>query len=340
MTEDFGTGVRVRNVNQALEFGLDLMFTMGEPTSSRGLQVLRAPGPVATVYDRPQERVLFNPVRDANPFFHLIDALWMLSGSNNAALPAYFLPRIKQFSDNGTTFHGAYGYRLRHAFKIDQIERACGLLAGKPDSRQAVLSIWHPVLDLGTNTLDMPCNDMVMVDIVDSKLNMTVCNRSNDMVWGAYGANAVQFSILQEYMAARIGVGVGRYVQQSNNFHVYTDNPYWLKVKEDPSAADCDDRYETGDVAYVPLASSSTEAWTLYEDCVALDHAAVAGGSLLAGYNSVFFTDTVEPMIAAYELYKVKRFDDALDTLEAVAAPDWQIAATEWVQRRTAKVAA
>ena len=33
------------------------------------------------------------------------------------------------------------------------------------------------------------------------KLCMTVCNRSNDMLWGAYGANVVHMSMLQEFVA-------------------------------------------------------------------------------------------------------------------------------------------
>jgi hypothetical protein len=53
---------------------------------------------------------------------------------------------------------------------------------------------------------------------------MTVCCRSNDMLWGAYGANVVHFSILQEVIAIELGVGIGVYRQVSNNFHLYTDN--------------------------------------------------------------------------------------------------------------------
>jgi hypothetical protein len=40
---------------------------------------------------------------------------------------------------------------------------------------------------------------------------MTVTNRSNDLCWGMLGANYVHFTILQEYLAARLGV-VGRQI--------------------------------------------------------------------------------------------------------------------------------
>ena len=50
---------------------------------------------------------------------------------------------------------------------------------------------------------------------------MSIVNRSNDMIWGAYGANAVHMSMLLEYMAAMTGFQVGIYYQISNNLHAY-----------------------------------------------------------------------------------------------------------------------
>lgn len=341
MENQFGFGVRARNVNEALAIGMNLMRYEGKPASSRGMEVLRAPGPVTTVYERPQERVLFNPVRDANPFFHLIDALWLLSGSNRVELPAHFLKNITRFSDNGLKFHGAYGYRLRHSFGFDQIEMACAMLKEKPDSRQAVMSIWSPTLDLATKTLDMPCNDMLMLDIVDDALNITVCNRSNDVIWGAYGANAVQFSVLQEYMAACIGVKVGHYTQQSNNYHVYTDNAFWLKYQEDGDTHRYVDYYEEGKVLPLSLAEDALDARALFHDCEALARNAEDGRKLLVHqYGSSFFKRVVVPMVAAYETYKTKDFDATIRQLEEVEALDWRVACTEWVQRRAVKVAA
>ena len=48
-----------------------------------------------------------------------------------------------------------------------------------------------------------------ILKIKNGRLQMTVHCRSNDIIWGTYGANAVHFSILQEYVAARIGVDLG-----------------------------------------------------------------------------------------------------------------------------------
>ena len=68
------------NPNTALQDGLWLLKTSGILNDSRNGRVVQAPGPVASVYRNPLERVVFSPLRDANPFFHLYEALWMLAG--------------------------------------------------------------------------------------------------------------------------------------------------------------------------------------------------------------------------------------------------------------------
>lgn len=333
-----GGVIQVPNVNYALESGVEAMRMYGEPAESRGLKTLRIPGPILTIYDNPCERVLFNHVRDANPFFHLMESMWVLSGSDRVAMPKYFLDGITRYSDDGARFHGAYGFRLRIAFDFDQIETAVELLSEKPDTRQCVLSIWHPSMDLGQDTKDMPCNDMIMFDITDGKLNMTVCNRSNDMIWGAYGANAVQFSILQEYVAIRVGVPVGIYTQMSNNFHVYEDNPYWLAVQEDRVEVPIDPYPGAG--AY-PLARNSADALDLWDDCVLMEERLHNGGRAPDFmFESSFGRSVLAPAWWAYDKYKRKDYDTALEHLGYVKAPDWRKAMTEWVQRRAQKVTA
>lgn len=339
MKKQFGHTLRVRNVNEALPLGLQLMVVAGEPTSSRGLEVFRVPGPVTTIYERPEERVLFDQHRDANPFFHLMDALWMLSGSNRVEMPRRYLDRIQQFSDDGETFHGAYGYRLRHSFGIDQIMRAVDMLITKPDSRQIVLSIWDPQLDLGKTTKDMPCNDLIMLDVVNGRLNMTVCNRSNDVIWGAYGANAVQFSILQEVMATMAGLERGFYVQQSNNYHVYSDNAFWLKFLEGQhDSGHVSDPYSVGAVHAVPMAKDADDARKLMRDCEALDACLrTQPYPDSVAFQSTFFLHVVIPAMAAYDHYKSGQFETALYWTSAVRAQDWSTAMQQWITRRAQK---
>src|SRR4051812_26055273 len=82
---------------------------------SRNGPVLMIEEPVIITYEKPNERVLFDANRDANPFFHLFESIWMLSGSNELAPVQYFANNISNYSDDGKTLNGAYGYRWRGA---------------------------------------------------------------------------------------------------------------------------------------------------------------------------------------------------------------------------------
>jgi thymidylate synthase len=342
----YGAMLHVNNVNEALPLGINLVQECGESVVSRGIETLEVPGPVSTMYLEPTRRVLFDEERDANPFFHLMDAMWMFSGSDCAALPAAFLPTLKQFSDdNGETFHGAYGHRLRHP--IDQLKGVVEMLRERPDTRQAVLSIWNPSRDFRAVTKDMPCNDMIMFGIRNGALDMTVCNRSNDVIWGAYGANAVQFSFIQEWVALSVGVRVGRYTQQSNSYHVYPTNPFWLAVEQGyRPTGHVYNPYMEAEYQPKPLLMDATESEYFLNDCSTLNFSAVVkeGQYLLEPtrglYQSIYFQGVIAPVLRAYGAYKRKDYTGSLELLEDVAADDWKLAMKLWIVRRMERAAA
>lgn len=335
-----GRTIHVMNVNYALPRVLQLLSEHGVRVSSRGMSTIELPGPTTTVYMNPMQRVLFNAKRDANPFFHLAESLWIIAGSEHAALPAMFLPSIRNYSDDGERFHGAYGFRLRYGFDFDQLKAAINLLLDKRDTRQCVLSIWDPRRDMNAQTKDVPCNDMVMFKIRDGKLNMTVCNRSNDAILGAFGANAVQFSMLQEYVACAVGVDVGYYFQQSDSLHVYEDSPHWQAYLADPHCfADEQDLYDT--VHPLPLAPKTIEAADfIRRDAHRLAHEAIDADTpfslLKAPYASRYFRMTVLPMVEAFGFHLDRNYRAAREAARAVEAQDWRYAALAWLDRREA----
>src|SRR5687767_6917565 len=128
--------IRARNVNDAFLKGITLLDRVGYPRESRYGNVTLSDQPVTTVYAKPIERVLFNGIRDANPFFHLYEALWMLDGRSDVEGPARYASRMREFSDDGITFHGAYGYRWRSAFDEDQLVTCINLLRENKNDRR------------------------------------------------------------------------------------------------------------------------------------------------------------------------------------------------------------
>jgi len=332
-----------RNVNDALLIGLQALQSEGVERDSRNGPVRVFAGPVTTLYKHPEERVVFYPERDANPYFHFMESLWMISGRRDVDWISRFSSNIANYSDDGVTFHGAYGYRWRNHFVaekdllnsendnvLDQLATIANLLNINPDDRRIVLQMWDAEVDLGFEGKDFPCNLMATFRINPyGKLDMTVFNRSNDMIWGAYGANAVHFSMLQEVMAAWVGVPMGSYWQVSTNFHAYH-----FTLEKHAGLMDISpgfDPYELGEVSPLPVVNGPIEQW--FQD---LQMFMDVGPAI--GLQDKFFKKTAVPMLQSWDAWKDREDPEhhgkALNFANQILAPDWRKACVEWLERR------
>jgi len=329
--------VEARNINDAFILGLAKLRMCGTLEDSRNGPVLVLPAPLATVYHHSRERVLFEVARDGNPFFHLFESLWMLAGSQDLEFLLRFNKKMADYSDDGKTVRGsAYGYRWRHHFNdLDQLRWVTELLKKDPTTRRAVLAMWDAREDLGIDSKDIPCNTHVYFRIRRDQfrgtvLDMTVCCRSNDMIYGGYGSNVVHFSILQEFIACSLGIEAGKYTQISNNAHVYTQNPVWQRCSS-LRVIPQDDSYRSGSVKPFPLFVHPTYAGIFLEDCKDL----VTKG--VFSPLTEFFADVVLPLYKSHAAYKQKDFDEALHQLAYCKASDWKLAASLWYAMRGVK---
>lgn len=336
--------ISVRNVHKALPEGLRLLERLGVQSDSRNGAVIKVRSPVTTEYARPTERVMFWPERDANPFFHLFEALWMIAGRNDVAFVRHYVKRMALFSDDGETLHGAYGFRWRRHWDIegggdpympDQLDTIIALLTKNADDRRVVLGMWDPAADLAYQGKDAPCNTQAYFSRCNPEgaLDMMVSCRSNDVVWGAYGANAVHFSMLQEWLAACIGCPVGRYWQVSFNFHGYPDTVAPVAVLADrvddrPGHRPCP--YERGLVEPFPIMTVDRRTWEQ-------DLGVFLEQGPIVGFREPFFRQVVTPLYYAYEAFRKKDYDAALDNVAQCAATDWRMAARDWLERRRQK---
>lgn len=318
--------LKVRNVNHALVEGLWWLKAAGVPELSRNGPVLVAPGPVITEYTHPTERVLYHPVRDANAVFHLLESLWMLAGRNDAASLLPFNSNMANYAEADGTFHGAYGYRWRRHFDSNQLNAIAAELRDDPQSRRAVLGMWDPYVDLNANKKDLPCNTHAYFDLRGGALNMTVCCRSNDAVWGAYGANAVHFSILQEVLAHTLCAPVGVYRQMSNNFHVYLANPQVVKLLDCIETASVDPYLLAHAPPVVPLLLPEETMREFLLDCQDLF---VFPETKV--WRTQFFATVAYPLMNSYLRRKL---GDTSWELDKIADCDWKAAFAQWVVRR------
>jgi len=328
----------VRNVSDALPIVLHKLSEVGVERDSQNGYVTKFSGPVTTKYNRPQERVMFHPERDCNPFFHLFESLWMLAGRNDVAWLEQFNSNISNYSDDKVTFHGAYGHRWIKHFHFDQLKKIIEALSINTDDHRCVLQMWDAKVDLCKQGKDFPCSLMAVFSVNDnSQLDMTVYNRSNDIVWGAYGANAVHFSMLQEYVAAALGLPMGKYWQVSNNLHAYKDTLEKVKglesMGEELSGLSVSKNpYDT--VKPYPMVSTSIKSWNF-------DLEVFMAKGPVCGLNDPFFKQVVTPLWWAWKAFKQKddprRFTNALNNAKNCRAEDWKLACCEWLQRREEK---
>lgn len=184
-------------------------------------EILRAALSIAD----PKQRWVVSKTPPINPAFALAEIIWIVSGRNDAAFLTFFNRQLPKFAGEGPTFHGAYGYRLRHGLEFDQLERAYRALRHNDHSRQVVLQIWDGRIDMPDangrpQAPDIPCNVMSILKVRNGKLEWLQILRSNDIFRGL-PYNIVQFTSLQEIMAGWLGLSLGSYNQVSDSLHAY-----------------------------------------------------------------------------------------------------------------------
>ncbi len=350
--------ITANHVNEALHRGLELIEKKGINIDSRNGNTREVPCPVATVYTNPLNRVLLSRVRDVNPFFHLFEALWVLAGRKDLGFLYEFNKQMALYSDDGKVFNAPYGWRIRQGvmFPQDQIKAVVKILKGDPNSRQAVIQMWSE-FDLLNETKDKACNMLAVFRIRKNVLYMTICNRSNDIIWGAYGANVVQFSMLMEYVAAHINVKLGTYTHVSNSYHVYTTGKGGDKYNELMA-----DFYNQYDAHYNPhLTSDGMNLDDIYRctmnpntmnlfdiDLYALFKAydnpkkvSFENNKLnklisceFVIYKSDYFKQLIRPMLQTWITYKNEGRKESLEVCETISDDPWRIACKYWIENR------
>lgn len=343
--------INARNVNDAFPLAMDLFrYSSGDALleqHTRGERRLEFHLPVATCYQRPHERVLFDQTRDANPFFHFMESMWILGGRDDVAWIKQWLASIAEFSDDGRSFYGAYGRRMRSGdIDQDQLMWVVKRLKEDPMSTRSVVAIYRP-WDASYTGKDLPCNTTLFFKLRNGALRLTVANRSNDAIWGAYGANVVQFSTIQQYVADCLQVGIGAYTQMSDSFHVYPDKEVTQRCLAPKKAYPVDPYSYPGDAEILgnghrtvkPIAPMVVHQRAWEEDLRAFlsMHYDTMDREKGALFNTAFFNGVALRMGQAYAAYKRGALEEAIAVAEMIEADDWRLACTLWLNRRGEK---
>ena len=189
----------------------------------------------------PRARHLALKGRTNNIFATLGEIFWVMAGEDIIdPYLSFFIPRAKNYSDDGRKWYSSYGQRLwdygqfNHIFSLFKDE---GLF-----TRRATQSIFIPSSDVvgvyktrtGGSVKDIACNQWINYFVIpgengeNPKLCMKVGTRSNDCIFGLSNINIPEFTIIMEFVYNQLklmypesNLELGTYIQSVTNLHLY-----------------------------------------------------------------------------------------------------------------------
>lgn len=229
-----------RNASSVFPLILEQVLLDGNTVSSRQGDSTLEIRNLTTTLKNPLERYVVTPGRKASTIAQIAETMWVLGGRDDITWLKNYLPRAPEFSDNGRTWRGAYGPRLRRwagigemcedcfAPPVDQLDYVARLISNETDTRRAVMTIYDPTWD-SSDGKDVPCNNWLHFIQRDGKLHLNVVARSNDVFWGWSGINAFEWSVLLQVMSEISGFQAGELTFFTSSMHLY--DRHWDRAK-------------------------------------------------------------------------------------------------------------
>lgn len=242
-------------INSFLIGASKLLQKEGVKRETRGSSCFELPEPAIFKITQPQAREVTIPARKWNGTLPYAESLWIVSGRNDMEFITHYLPRMIDFSDDGCYMRGGYGPRyrnyngeiedyqiesinVRQPDSVDQLRYVVDCFKADKETRRAVMSFGDPMKDDFDEygklkvTKDIPCTRELhfMKQSGTEKLDLIVRMRSNDLIWGASAVNIFNYTFMQEYVAAILGMDVGNYYHIADNLHYHDRHQELVKT--------------------------------------------------------------------------------------------------------------
>lgn len=179
----------------------------------------------------PMDNVITTKIRKFSKSYAEKEWEWYLSGNPNAEeISKHAKIWLNHMDENGNV-QSNYGWQWK---REEQLSKVLEKLKVNPNSRQAVVSIYDGK-EIHNYKYDTPCTTTIQFQIVNKKLNMTVCMRSND-IWFGFCNDQYMFSNLLNYACAILEIEMGTYTHFAANLHLYNkqiiDKQLWKILKK------------------------------------------------------------------------------------------------------------
>ena len=146
---------------------------------------------------------------------------WTLDGRNDVASIDYYRRGTQDFSDDGETLSGAFGARLFRSRAGNQMDAVINRLRHDPGSRRAFAAILEPS-DNFVESREYPCAIGVQMFARADNLHVISYMRAQQALT-VFSYDVFLFTALQQFAAAELGVGSGRYVHTMGTSHYYAE---------------------------------------------------------------------------------------------------------------------
>jgi thymidylate synthase len=206
-----------KNANDAYEYFYDLIISEGVEFDNT-----KALFNVGFTLDNPKDNIITNKQRKFNTEYAKAEWKWYMSGDRSinklGEIYGKIPPIWKRMANDNGDVNSNYGYQWERNHQLDYV---VSILRENPSTRRAAISIYDGK-EISDYSKDTPCTYAVQFTILNSKLNMSVYMRSNDL-WYGFCIDQYCFSMLQQHVAERLSIEVGSYYHHAHNLHLYND---------------------------------------------------------------------------------------------------------------------
>lgn len=176
---------------------------------------------VTIFLDTPYTALPLDTGRELSRKVAAVEALQLIGGFSDPEWAVKHAPGLAPYREPDGSFYGAYGSRINN-----QLDHVADKFKNDPLTRQAVITLWNPLLDNEPGHLDYPCTIAIAFSLGGhalDQLNMRVQMRSND-AWLGLPYDMFQFAQLQLTLANVLDVLPGRYAHSAWSLHLYERN--------------------------------------------------------------------------------------------------------------------
>lgn len=223
-------------INDTINRSFQAVKHLGAESPSRNGSVKQLFDVTFQILD-PYSRHLHLEGRKSNIFQLIAETFWVMAGASQIKpYLSFFLPRAGNYSDDGETWHGAYGPRMYaynqiadaiNDFKEDGINTRRSTITIsdlQSDSKAAAEYLYGE----GYKLKDKPCNREIHFYVDNGKFCAKTIQRSGDLLFGAGSINPFEFTFLQELMFNEVkkihpDLELGHYAWHVTNAHVYSE---------------------------------------------------------------------------------------------------------------------